>query len=530
MIRGKSSRNGAVLVVVVVVTVLLTLGALTLCQLMLAENRSARLAAYRAQDRLLAESGVEAMRVFLVQDEQMMLESGGAFNNPDLLRGVLVTDGTHPQQVGRFSVLSPLWSEDGRSVLGLRFGVEDESARINLNVLVAWENSVEGAGRAVLMQLPGMEEMTADAILDWLDEDDEQREFGAEVDIYSSLEPPYSPRNGPIHTMEELLLVQGVTEELLFGVDRNRNGLPDAGESDPLAYANVDNSDGGMTAGWAAYLTLQSKETNLSSDGSEKIYLNEEDLEELHKSLSSVLGEQQATYIVGYRQFGLYEGEDPLEPMPSGDPDFDTDPTTEITNLAQLLGGAVEMSFEGQPQKTIVASPFSIEAGEMTSYVPELLDRCTTTEEATPGKISIYSAPRMALMTIPGMTDEIADRIIAERVQDPIMRIDEDMQNVAWLLTREIVTAEEMASIMPYICSSDGAVQRMQIVGFRDSGGRGLRMEVVMDVSEQPPKILALRDMESLGRGYPLELLGVGIESNGVAGFSPAAPSDESTY
>ena len=110
------------------------------------------------------------------------------------------------------------------------------------------------------------------------------------------------------------------------------------------------------------------------------------------------------------------------------------------------------------------------------------------------------------------------------------MRIDEDMQNVAWLLTREIVTAEEMASIMPYICSSDGAVQRMQIVGFRDSGGRGLRMEVVMDVSEQPPKILALRDMESLGRGYPLELLGVGIESNGVAGFSPAAPSDESTY
>ncbi len=40
------------------------------------------------------------------------------------------------------------------------------------------------------------------------------------------LDPPYAPRNGPMETIEELLLVRGVTPELLFGVDANHNGSP----------------------------------------------------------------------------------------------------------------------------------------------------------------------------------------------------------------------------------------------------------------------------------------------------------------
>ena len=39
-----------------------------------------------------------------------------------------------------------------------------------------------------------MTEEIADAILDWLDEDEEPREYGAESDYYSSLSPGYAPR------------------------------------------------------------------------------------------------------------------------------------------------------------------------------------------------------------------------------------------------------------------------------------------------------------------------------------------------
>ena len=37
------------------------------------------------------------------------------------------------------------------------------------------------------MGLPGMTEDVADAILDWLDTDDEPRELGAEIEYYSGL-------------------------------------------------------------------------------------------------------------------------------------------------------------------------------------------------------------------------------------------------------------------------------------------------------------------------------------------------------
>ena len=80
------------------------------------------------------------------------------------------------------------------------------------------------------MALPGMTEDVADAILDWIDEDEEPREYGAEADIIPACSLPYAPRNATPETVEELLLVRGVMPELLFGVDVNRNGMQDVNE------------------------------------------------------------------------------------------------------------------------------------------------------------------------------------------------------------------------------------------------------------------------------------------------------------
>ncbi len=76
-----------------------------------------------------------------------------------------------------------------------------------------------------------MTEDVANAIMDWLDADDEVREpNSAESSTTAALPTPYEPTNGPIQSVEELLLVQGVTPTLLFGADTNRNGLLDADE------------------------------------------------------------------------------------------------------------------------------------------------------------------------------------------------------------------------------------------------------------------------------------------------------------
>ena len=50
---------------------------------------------------------------------------------------------------------------------------------------------------------------------DWLDEDDGARIDGAEDEYYLELDPPYRPRQGPLETVEELLLIRGFDQ--VFG-------------------------------------------------------------------------------------------------------------------------------------------------------------------------------------------------------------------------------------------------------------------------------------------------------------------------
>jgi general secretion pathway protein K len=47
---------------------------------------------------------------------------------------------------------------------------------------------------------------------DWLDLNDLPGINGAESDYYMALDPPYRPRNGPLETVEELLLIRGFAE------------------------------------------------------------------------------------------------------------------------------------------------------------------------------------------------------------------------------------------------------------------------------------------------------------------------------
>ena len=47
---------------------------------------------------------------------------------------------------------------------------------------------------------------------DWIDKDDMPRLDGAEKDYYEGLTPPYEPRNAPIETVSEVLLIKGFDE------------------------------------------------------------------------------------------------------------------------------------------------------------------------------------------------------------------------------------------------------------------------------------------------------------------------------
>jgi len=529
--RRSARRRGVVLILVLVVVMLLSLAAYAFTELMLTEHEATQLSGQQVQAGKLAESGVEFIRVFLLKDEETQREEGGHYDNPERFQKVLVIDDEQEKLRGRFTIVAPALDEEGR-LGGIRYGLENESTRLNLGALLLAEDQVGGVeaelvtalsstvgeaeeiaegGRGLLMALPGMTEEIADAVLDWIDEDeDDVRPYGAEAEYYSGLDPPYAPRNGIPVTIEELLLVRGVTPGLLFGLDINRNGVVDPHEEGGEIDADVDNSDGSMDRGWSAYLTLHSMERNVASDGQQRVYLNTDDMQQLYEDLAAVFPQAWATFIVAYRQNGPYSGSNPGEPAGGGSLDLTKPGSVPLVQVLDLIGKRVRVTFEGDDEPTILESPFPDGPLAMGVYLPRLMDYATITDSPTiPGRININQASRTVLLGIPGMTEEMVTEILSRRELDA----DEenlDRQHETWLLTEAIVTLDEMKILMPLV-TAGGDVYRAQVVGYFESGDASARTEVIIDATKPTPQILFWRNLSHLGRGYPLETLGIDV-------------------
>ena len=74
-----------------------------------------------------------------------------------------------------------------------------------------------------------------DSMMDWRDTNDLHMLNGAEEDYYQSLEKPYSSKDGPFQSVEELLLVKGMTKKYFNG---SKDG---ADENDEETYKGVKN-------------------------------------------------------------------------------------------------------------------------------------------------------------------------------------------------------------------------------------------------------------------------------------------------
>ncbi|MCX7912955.1 MAG: general secretion pathway protein GspK [Thermodesulfovibrionales bacterium] len=101
----------------------------------------------------------------------------------------------------------------------VKISLMDESGKININNL----NDQSAIILKNLLVNFGLRDEEAsviiDSILDWKDGDDLRRLNGAESDYYMSLPTPYKAKNANFDTLEELLLVKGMNQEILFGND-----------------------------------------------------------------------------------------------------------------------------------------------------------------------------------------------------------------------------------------------------------------------------------------------------------------------
>ncbi len=531
------SPTGGVLIVVLVVVSLLTLAILSFSQLTFTENVATKLVTRQAQARAFADSGVELIQRYMTLPAETREESGGHLDNPTRFQGQLVMDSPIARNRGRFAVIST--KIESGELKGARFGVEDESSKLNLNTLMFAEKQRKGSGRTLLMALPGMTEDIADAILDYIDEDSDQRELGAESDFYTSLTPAYACKNGPLETVDELLLVKGVTPELFYGADTNRNGMIDTTEQNNPKLSESGDAPPEADRGWSAYVTLYSVEANLKPDGTMRINLNGEDMQVLFDDVSTVMNEKYATFIVAYRQYGPYTGNQAGMQQSTVQLDFTKKAKTKLTTILDLIGAKVQVtnnttgggsssgssggsgqsgggsgnqsSSRGQSGGVILDSPFANEPGLMGTYLPLLLDNTTTnTAPSIPGRININQASSVVLKGIPGMDAQMVETI--EGARDINSSIGNPAQKYeTWLLQQGIVTLPEMKALMPFICGG-GSVYRAQVVGYFDSEGPACRVEAVVDTSSGIARVVFWRELSHLGRGYPLSTLGTSAE------------------
>ena len=351
---------------------------------------------------------------------------------------------------GTFTVFHPTYGDEEKVLWGL----DDEASKINLNTA-----SVE-----LLRRLPRMTGEIASAIVDWRDPDSTPLPAGAEDSLYQTLSPPYACKNQPFETVEELFYVWGVTAEILYGEDANLNGRLEPNENDGDASWPPDNRDGKLDPGLWPLVTVVSMDKNRTLDDKARINVN-------------LLPRYSAAQL---NEAGLAQ------------PDFQVI-NAYLSTRGPLPSVAHLLSHRDNR---------GLFTGLSLARFKLLVDKLTTVDGDTiPGLVNINTAPKQALLALPGMTEEIALHIIATRTSPG-----HDLSTMGWLL--EVMEPEALLQVAAFVTfhSYQFRIHAVGRVGTPERPGSFRRMVAVFDKLAVPrPRIVYWKDLTRLGFPYDPE-------------------------
>jgi general secretion pathway protein K len=203
--QSQQGQSGMALMLVIWILTVLMVIVLSVSFMTKVESRSTIAFKEGIEEKFIAEAGIERAA------EEIMYRK--------INLGVPLQEGKETQ----------IWKTDGSpNAFPLENGtclvrIIDESGKIDINKIP--DILLKG-----LLTGLGVKDEDADVIVDsigdWRDADDFTRLHGAESDYYRSLAVPYKAKNADVESIEELLLVRGVTPELLYGKG-DKPGLQD---------------------------------------------------------------------------------------------------------------------------------------------------------------------------------------------------------------------------------------------------------------------------------------------------------------
>jgi hypothetical protein len=565
--QTRDPRKGTVIITVLIVVVMLALAGYKYADLMSQEYHSAVSFVRAAKARALAWSGIHWGMAALSSSDNITNDlSGNPCYSPSTLQDHQIqgSDGA----TGYFTIASPGDPDNPTTDGSPTFGMVCEAGKINLNAVMK-SDPTGNTLYQLLMQLPNMTDDIANSIVYWLDPTATTRSSGADGSYYSSLSPPYQAKNNYIDSLDELLLVRGVTPQLLFGADMNRNGLIDGNESDP----------NGFGAGWSTYLTIYSRELNVDSTGNPRTYVNDT-LSNLYTNLQNLqntvgLTQDMVNFIILYRTYG---GTTSLPANATAQPASSYDVSSlvnqssssssssgsgsgggassgsQVSSLYDLInvyvtvpGKATTMTVSSNgktttvtqtPPPTYYASPLN-DSSQLATLLPLVLDKLTTSKSQYYwGRININTTSQTVLNAVAAiganssssassssstsstsgsgsgtmqsglLQQSDVQNILANR---PTIytgaNLDPSYQTPAWLIIKGVLKPATMKKIEKYI-TTQSQVFRVQSIGYQNSSGSFARLEAVIDGNGGQPRLMMWRDLTELGKGFNWQMNG----------------------
>jgi type II secretory pathway component PulK len=384
------------------------------------------------------------------------------FDNPDIFQNQPVAD----DGANRWYFI--VYGDPADPQLGIpRYGLTDEAGKVNLNV----------APIETLMNLPNMTSELVDCLLDYRDADSDTRSEGAEQDYYDHLESPYVIPNGPLETIEELLMVKGFNARGIYGEDANMNGLLEPNEDDGDDSFPPDARDGHIDKGLRGVATVVTSEPNQNKAGKARININADTPPGRVPGLS----DKALQFILLYRS----EGNTFKHP-------------SELLEMRYTLK-------QNHPELPIAKAGIEIDSDVKGEQLAAVLDELTTqpVDKAKPilGLVNVNTAPAEVLAILPGMDPNMAQQIVdARRDLDA-----ETKSSLAWLYTQNLLDAAAFKLVAPYLTTRSFQYS-LRCVGFGVPCGRYRVLEAVVDIGGGAPRVIYLRDISRLGMPFALNV------------------------
>lgn len=558
--RGKirtrpRERKGMALLVVIVLVMLISLGAYRFSFYMESQYRLTQLNEERVHARLAALSGMELAAAIVEMPAAQRASLGGLQNNPSLFqhRAIepLLESGSRGEEasVWRFGLLSPREGNDsgsnsnasavstGDSSLSMRFGLENESAKLHIPTLLTWDRLKPGHARLTLLGLPGMNEALVDT---WL----------TELGIAKPIDRGGS--SGQRTSLDDI-------KQVWFGGDLNQNYQLDPLEIRFESQRMVQNrtatvqptersSSTSAFRPLQRYLTWYSGHRNVRSDGQPRVNLNEADLRSLHRTLSMIWPQEQANFVIALRQLGpssLLGSSSQLGTVPSTNlpgaapsssaigtagatsaqntsativqdwqPDFSKAAVFSFRSPLDLVGAVVELpatvGVSGTKNSTTLVkstlrNPFSSDLASVRNYLERLLDDVTVNGLLiSEGRIDVSEASVEVLAGVPGLDLALAQRIVQKRNASNSPSATQSLDTVTWLL--DAVDITKLKELEPYLTFRSD-VYSVQAIGYRDNQSAVYRMTATIDARQSPTQLRNRKVWHPWDRGFSLEQL-----------------------